>query len=284
MNPNSHLTAKVRHGPSLPTRELWARRLIVGKVLDFGSGFGADARFLRNKGIDVTEYDPYYSPQYPIEKYDTIICNYVLNVLLPEEQSRVLMEISEALKPTGTAYFSVRRDIQRSGFRLHLKHGHQVYQCRVVLPYRSLMKAEHFEIYEYQHFNQLAHQSECPFCTPDASRELVTEAATVYAMLDKYPVAPGHTLIIPKQHCADYFALPERTKHACWLVVDHVQISLAERFSPDGFNIGINIGAAAGQTVPHVHIHLIPRYQGDTSDPRGGVRGVIPERRNYVAL
>ncbi|MBN1922090.1 MAG: HIT family protein, partial [Anaerolineae bacterium] len=121
-----------------------------------------------------------------------------------------------------------------------------------------------------------------PFCAPIADRELLTESATVYAMLDRYPVSPGHTLVIPKAHGADYFALPARGKTACWLVVDRVQALLAERYHPDGFNVGINCGAAAGQTVPHVHIHVIPRYAGDVENPTGGVRHVIPGMGNYL--
>ena len=281
-NPNSHLTVKERKWPSFPTKELFARGLIGGKVLDFGSGLGVDGKFLRSKGLDVTDYDPHYAPDYPAQKFDTILCNYVLNILLPEEQPYVLMAVSELLKPTGKAYVSVRRDIKQSGFRTHLKHGCQVYQCNVVLPYSSIIKAEHCEIYEYRHFNQLKRAEECPFCAPDSTRELITESAMIYAMSDKYPVNPGHTLIIPKHHVADYFELSERSKHACWLVVDRVKKLLVQKFRPDGFNVGINVGAIAGQTIQHVHIHLIPRYQGDVENPTGGIRNIIPGKGNYL--
>ena len=255
----------------------------MGKVLDFGSGLGADAKFLRSKGFDVTEYDPYYAPDYPTQRYDTILCIYVLNVLLPEEQSHVLMAVSELLEPHGKAFFSVRRDVARDGFRVHAKHRLPVYQCRVCLPYTSIFQNAFCEIYEYRHYNQIGRsESDCLFCSPLPQAELITESATVYALLDKYPVNPGHTLVIPKQHYADYFEMPERTKRACWFVVDRVRTLLVQRFNPDGFNIGINNGACAGQTIPHVHIHVIPRYCGDTDDPVGGVRGVIPHKRNYL--
>ena len=281
-NPYSHLTAKQRSQPSFPTRELLSRGLIVGKVLDFGSGLGADARFLRSKGFDVAEYDPYYAPNYPIHRFDTILCIYVLNVLLPEEQSNVLMAVSELLEPHGRAFFGVRRDVTRDGFRVHAKHHLPVYQCRVYLPYRSVLRNHFCEIYEYRHYNQIGGgESNCPFCSPHPQAELITESATVYAMLDKYPVNPGHALIIPKHHYTDYFEMPDRTKRACWFVVDRVKALLTQRFNPDGFNIGVNNGICAGQTIPHVHIHLIPRYQGDTDHPDGGVRGVIPEKRAY---
>jgi len=258
--------------------------LIRGRVLDFGSGTGTDVKFLRKKQFDVTGYDPFYAPDYPTGQFDTILCHYVLNVLLPEEQAHVLMAVSELLKPVGRAYFTVRRDIKRNGFRTHIKHKCPVYQCNVFLPYKSVLTTKHCEVYEYRHYNQLSHKTKnnCPFCAPVSNQELVTESATVYAMFDKYPVSAGHTLVIPKQHVADYFELSARTKTAIWLVVDRVKILLTQRFHPDGFNLGINVGAAAGQTVSHVHIHVIPRYAGDVENPTGGVRNVIPGRGDYL--
>lgn len=285
-NPNSHLTIKERKWPSFPTKQLLSRRLIRGKVLDFGCGLGIDVKFLKTKNIDVTGYDPYYAPDYPTEKYDTIVCNYVLNILLPEEQAHVLMAISELLKPIGKAYFTVRRDIKYNGFRTHIKHKRKVYQCNVILPYKTIIKTEHCEIYEYEHINQQTEdfQNGCPFCYPTPDRELITESATAYTILDKYPVSKGHTLIIPKKHIAEYFDLPERVKTACWLMVDRVKWFTDKQFQPDGYNVGINIGRVSGQTIPHVHIHLIPRYKGDVENPTGGIRNVIPDKGNYLAL
>ncbi|MCS7249169.1 MAG: HIT family protein, partial [Anaerolineales bacterium] len=108
-----------------------------------------------------------------------------------------------------------------------------------------------------------------------------TESATAYALLDKYPVSPGHSLVIPKKHLSDYFDLSTHTKTALWIVVERVKDILKERFHPDGFNVGFNVGEAAGQTVPHVHLHIIPRYQGDVENPRGGIRHVIPSKGFY---
>jgi ATP adenylyltransferase len=135
------------------------------------------------------------------------------------------------------------------------------------------------------YFNQIPRQkrSDCPFCDPTPKRELLSESATVYAMLDQYPVSPGHALIIPKNHMSSYFDLPDRVRTACWLMVARVQTILSQRFRPEGFNIGINVGVAAGQTVPHVHIHLIPRYPGDAPNPVGGVRNVIPGQGDYLS-
>ncbi|MBN1936668.1 MAG: HIT domain-containing protein [Anaerolineae bacterium] len=283
-NPNSHLTVKERRRVSFPARHLFNQYLIRGRVLDFGSGLGADVDFLRQKGFDITSYDPHYAPDPPQGKFDTIICTYVLNILLPEEQAHVLMAVAELLKPEGKAYFTVRRDIQQDGFRTHVKHSVSVYQCNVKLPYRSFLRTEHCEIYEYQHYNRLLHPNpeNCPFCAPDLERELITESATAFAILDKYPVSPGHTLVIPKKHIVNYFDLSTHTKTACWLMTDRLKMLLTERFYPDGFNVGINIGSAAGQTVPHVHIHIIPRYAGDVENPAGGVRHIIPGKGDYL--
>ncbi len=283
LNQYNHLTAKERETLSFPAKLLLNKSLLVGNVLDFGCGFGKDVELLNSKGINVVGYDKHYFPNYPTEKFDTIICFYVLNVLMQEEQANVLMEISQLLKPTGKAYFAVRRDLQYEGFRTHKIHQKPTYQCNVVLNYQSIFKNENCEIYEYQHFNQISkiNHLDCPFCNPDAERELILESATAYAIFDKFPVNNGHALIIPKKHCSDYFELSFKEQAACWYMLNKAKEILTKQFNPDGFNIGININEAAGQTVPHVHIHLIPRYKGDVTEPRGGVRGVIPEKQKY---
>jgi len=282
-NPNSHLTAKERDAISFPARHVFNKGLLKGEILDFGCGFGKDVEVLKDKGLDIIGYDKHHFPTYPQKKFDTIICFYVLNVLMPEEQARVLMEVSSLLKPTGKAYFAVRRDIVYEGFRTHKIHQKPTYQCKVILPYSSILKNDNCEIYEYVPFNQKPkpEKIECPFCFPDAELELITESATAYAIADKFPVSKGHTLIIPKRHVENYFDLTFREQSACIFMLNYVKEILQQRFQPDGFNIGINIREAAGQTVPHAHIHLIPRYQRDVDKPEGGVRGVIPGRKIY---
>jgi len=282
-NQYNHLTAKERETLSFPAKLLFNKSLLVGDVLDFGCGFGKDVELLKAQGLNVVGYDKYYFPNYPTKKFDTIICFYVLNVLMQEEQANVLLEISQLLKPTGKAYFAVRRDLQFEGFRTHKIHQKPTYQCNVVLNYRSVFKNENCEIYEYKHFNQISKIENlgCPFCNPDSERELILESATAYAIFDKFPVNNGHSLIIPKRHSVDYFDLSFKEQSACWFILNKVKEILTKKFKPDGFNIGININESAGQTVPHVHIHLIPRYQGDVKEPRGGVRGVILEKKNY---
>ncbi len=118
----------------------------------------------------------------------------------------------------------------------------------------------------------------CPFCSPDS---VLFENALAYAKLDKYPVNPGHLLIIPKRHVADFFQTTEAEKAAMVSLLDRAKQYVDGEHAPAGYNVGINIGAVAGQTIMHVHLHLIPRYHGDLERPRGGVRGVIPSKQSY---
>lgn len=123
---------------------------------------------------------------------------------------------------------------------------------------------------------------DCPFCTLPASR-IVWESPRVLAVRDAYAVTPGHTLVIPKRHIETYFDATPDEQLEVWSAVEEVKRDLDATLEPkpDGYNIGFNAGEAAGQTVMHAHVHVIPRYRGDVEDPRGGVRGVIPERQKY---
>lgn len=121
----------------------------------------------------------------------------------------------------------------------------------------------------------------CPFCSKDTLDRTVARNTLAFAIHDAFPVSPGHTLVIPNRHVQDYFALSEEEQRACWSLLNEVKLKLDEELHPDGWNIGINAGPAAGQTVMHVHLHLIPRYTGDEKDPRGGVRCVIPGKKKY---
>jgi diadenosine tetraphosphate (Ap4A) HIT family hydrolase len=126
----------------------------------------------------------------------------------------------------------------------------------------------------------LGEEVNCPFCPP-LDGEKVLAAALCYARWDKYPVTEGHLLIIPNRHIADYFSVTAEEKTALWGMVDEAKRLLDGRFKPDGYNVGINISADAGQTIMHCHIHLIPRRSGDSINPRGGVRGVIAGKADY---
>jgi diadenosine tetraphosphate (Ap4A) HIT family hydrolase len=124
----------------------------------------------------------------------------------------------------------------------------------------------------------------CLFCEIekriDESR-IIYQDSTWIAILDNYPVSKGHTLLIPKRHCKSYFDLNFIELESVGVTIGVIKRLLDTKYKPDGYNIGINCGEAAGQTVPHCHIHIIPRYNGDCENPRGGVRGVIPEKQHY---
>lgn len=277
-NQYSHLTAIDRTYLSFPARFLLERNLIQGRVLDFGCGFGNDVKLLEKRKLDIIGYDPYYYPESPGGKFSTILCLYVLNVLFPEEQARVLMEVSHLLEPGGKAYYAVRRDLKREGFREHYVHKKPTYQCFVKLPFRSIHLDESCEIYEYRPYNYCRNSDHyCRFCNPTKSLTLLTESSNAYAIYDPYPIGRGHALVIPKRHMANYFELPFEEQSACWLMVDRVQAFLKQEFNPDGFNVGINVNPAAGQKMKHASIHVIPRYWGDAGAKKGGMRSIIPK-------
>lgn len=122
----------------------------------------------------------------------------------------------------------------------------------------------------------------CPFCEPDPAL-LLSERALVCVLRDGFPVSPGHTLVVPRRHASSYFALTPEERRAMEAALLEARARLEVTHRPDGYNIGINEGAAAGQTVAHLHMHLIPRYRGDVEDPRGGVRWVVPDKARWWA-
>lgn len=281
-----YLTAIKRTDISVPTKYLLKYGFLKGRILDYGCGFGFDTDELKRQGYDITGYDYYYRPDYPEGKFDTIICIYVLNVLEPYAQAEVMMNVTNLLKPQGTAFFAIRRDLKEEGFRLHAIHKQYTYQCNVRLPFQSLFCNGSYELYQYNYFNKLPRKEgeKCPFCRLSRRVEVICETATCVAFYDGYPVSPGHALIIPKRHVASYFDLTNHEREAMNVMLQYVKQRVDERFHPDGYNIGINVNEAAGQSVFHVHMHLIPRYKGDVENPKGGVRGVIPGKQKYSAI
>jgi len=120
----------------------------------------------------------------------------------------------------------------------------------------------------------------CPFCPPNPE-QVIAQSPLTFTIRDGFPVSPGHTLIIPRRHYAGLFdATPEEITEI-WQALRQAADDLTREHQPDGFNVGVNVGEAAGQTVMHLHVHLIPRYAGDQPDPRGGIRRIFPERADY---
>lgn len=120
----------------------------------------------------------------------------------------------------------------------------------------------------------------CVFCTLPSDR-IVDQNDLAVVIRDGFPVSPGHTLVIPRRHVGSYFEITSEERSAMFALLDTAKSNLDREFSPDGYNIGINDGQAAGQTVMHLHMHIIPRYEGDVPDPRGGVRWVLPQKADY---
>jgi diadenosine tetraphosphate (Ap4A) HIT family hydrolase len=127
---------------------------------------------------------------------------------------------------------------------------------------------------------ELINMNPCPFCNPENSTVILANDHAM-AIYDSFPVTPGHTLIIPKRHISSLFEATREEQAALFDLLSAMRQLLLKERNPAGFNIGINDGPAAGQTVMHLHIHLIPRYAGDTEDPRGGVRWVMPSKAPY---
>ena len=122
---------------------------------------------------------------------------------------------------------------------------------------------------------------DCRMCRAHTTPRLFLEGNLCFAVWDKNPASPGHFLVIPYRHFPDYFDINDDELEELWSLVSKGKIIADEKFQPDGYNIGINVGKWAGQSIFHLHIHVIPRYQGDVENPKGGVRGVIPEKKLY---
>ena len=124
----------------------------------------------------------------------------------------------------------------------------------------------------------------CPFCeiiNNDNTHRIIEQNDFAIVVRDGFPITKGHTLVIPKRHVGSFFDITDEERQALFALVDSAKNTLDLELKPDAYNIGINDGTAAGQTVPHLHIHLIPRYKGDVDDPRGGVRWIMPAKADY---
>ena len=123
--------------------------------------------------------------------------------------------------------------------------------------------------------------SDCFFCKCLDEKNYELENEYAIARYDDFPVNKGHLEVITKRHIKDWWETTPEEKIAIFELLDKAKEIIESKYNPDGYNIGMNLGESAGQTVMHLHVHLIPRYVGDVANPRGGVRGVIPERKNY---
>ena len=122
---------------------------------------------------------------------------------------------------------------------------------------------------------------DCVFCDRVNGGDLVATNDLAVAFLDAFPLSEGHCLLVPRRHEADFLALTQEEQAAIWALLPAVRRHIEAKRAPDGYNLGINVGEAAGQTIAHAHVHVIPRHRGDVRDPRGGVRWIIPAKARY---
>ena len=121
----------------------------------------------------------------------------------------------------------------------------------------------------------------CPFCNKHLRDRIILQNDTFQVVYDLYPVSPGHMLLIPKRHITSFFELTNKELEDFYNLIKIAYSRISKEYSPDGFNIGINNGTVAGQTISHLHIHLIPRFMGDDQHPEGGIRKIIPNMVEY---
>ena len=121
----------------------------------------------------------------------------------------------------------------------------------------------------------------CPLCASVTNSPLLASNQHAVAFFDAFPVSPGHALVVTRRHVADLFDVSPDEYAALWALLPDLKAAVERDHAPAGYNVGVNVREAGGQTVPHVHVHLIPRYEGDVPDPRGGVRWVLPARAAY---
>ena len=206
-NDYSHLTAKERDKLSFPMNWLKRNNLLQGRILDFGCGFGSDADILNNSEFNISKYDKFYFKDFPKEKFETITRIYVLNVVDVWEQSEILMSISNLLKPNGKAYLVVRRDIKKEGYRTHFIHKKPTYQTNVILPFKSILKNDFTEIYEYQHFQN--------------RKDIIFESALSYSYFDN-----GEAHVKTKRDANNFIDLSITEQISCFLIANKINREL----------------------------------------------------------
>ncbi len=124
----------------------------------------------------------------------------------------------------------------------------------------------------------------CFFCDIQKEKDpqVFLESENFIARFDDFPISKGHCEIIPRRHIVSFFDLTEKDATDMVRLIKKAKKTLDQEFTPDAYNIGVNEGEAAGRTVPHFHLHIIPRYKGDVANPRGGVRNIIPHKADYT--
>jgi diadenosine tetraphosphate (Ap4A) HIT family hydrolase len=174
------------------------------------------------------------------------------------------------------------RALQVDHIKPRSKGGKTVYENLQVLCSKCNPAKSNKDGTDFRHDLQPEYEPGCPFCYDNVKDRIIYEFESVIAAKDQYPVSEGHHLIVPKKHSPDWFSISDKERKDADALIRIIKSRITESDrSVTGFNIGMNCGESAGQTIFHAHIHLIPRRDGDTANPRGGVRGVIPGKMAY---
>lgn len=205
----------------------------------------------------------------------------------PEELIEELADVLEVISALSAALDSSMEQVeekriekrkQKGGFEERLFNHHvEIDEDNPAITYLSHTK-------QYPQIYDQGHEQECLFCQMACGKregELFAKFQHCYIIKDQFPVSPGHLLIIPYTHTENWFTASEEVRLDIFKALNYAKEKLDQTYKPHGYNIGANCGEAAGQSVMHLHVHLIPRYQGDMDNPKGGVRGVIPARQKY---
>jgi SAM-dependent methyltransferase len=248
---NSKFTAKKRDRVSFPCRVLYENSKLKGRILDFGCGYGKDVEFLNSKKKDITGYDLHFKPEHPKGKFDTIICFYVLNVVFFEERANIIMIISELLKPFGKAYFAVRRDLKKTGFREHYTSKKITFQENVILPFNSYFENDFCEIYEFSHFNLKKIKEDKNL----SDYQLITESQNFIAIANESTLRKEKFLILYKSEGFNLIDLIQNEKSELWLIINRVLKIVELKYKPTNYDININ------NNQKKTSIEILFRYQ-----------------------
>lgn len=244
---------------------------------------------LRSKGIVVNERmmdDEEYL--FRLKEKLTEETEEVKNTRNTEELAEELADVLEVVHSLASASGLTQEDIEKARKKKREEKGG--FENRVYSPHIEVAEeSPSFAYYaakeqHYPFLDQVPHQAGCIFCEMALKKrkgEIIAEFKHCFVLKDQYPVSNGHLLIIPNEHTPNWFTARAEVREDIMKALHLMKKRLDEELKPDGYNIGANCGEMAGQTVMHLHLHLIPRYQGDMQDPKGGVRGVIPEKQKY---
>lgn len=199
----------------------------------------------------------------------------VQNSLTDREMIEELADVFEVLYALVKSTGLTLQQVEEARLKKHKHKGG--FEARTYLDTVEMEETNPF-LHQYSHKNI---EPDCLFCQLGQEGKVLAHFKKCYVINDQYPVSPGHLLIVPYEHTLNWFTANKEVKLDIIQALTKMKHFLDEEFKPDGFNIGMNCGETAGQSIMHLHVHLIPRYKGDMNHPKGGVRGVIPSKQSY---